>query len=216
MDIDRMLSSKGMQEWLQQAHRTRRSLEQYKKTFQNNKPFPHLELHHFLNEEKAKQLLAALQKEPLYEKEADLFKFMQSNDFAATNIPLLRSFQEFLSSEECVAFLEYITETKLKAKEIDMAASLYQNTDYLLPHDDRLEKRKIAYMCYFSNFKDNDGGKLLLYSTENKKPLESEKAVIPEFNMFVCFKVSEKSFHEVEEIIVNKQRITIGGWFHGH
>ena len=215
MNMHTILSDKSMQEWIQISYRNTKKIEELKKKIQNNTPFPHLELHTFFNEERLTKVLKALRKEEFLEKESDLFKFMQTHDFSTSSITELQEFKNFLSSKAFFAYMKEITEIKLKEKSIDISASLYQNTDYLLPHDDQLEGRKIAFIIYLSNLEEKDGGKLILYRTKGAIPREEEKAIIPQFNTFVFFKVSEKSFHEVEELITNKQRITIGGWFHG-
>mgnify|MGYP003342408719 CR=1 FL=1 len=46
-------------------------------------------------------------------------------------------------------------------KKVDLFASLYQDTDFLLPHDDKLESRKIAFIIYLSNLEKKDGGEVL-------------------------------------------------------
>ncbi len=215
MELKTALSGKVLQEWLNSEYLSIKKIEKVRKNFQNNKPFPHIALFNFLKEEKAKKLLHALQKETFEEKEADLFKFMQTKDLAGTKNSIVADFHTILASEEFITYMSYVTDSKLKKGKVDMSGSLYQNTDYLLPHDDRLETRKVAYMVYLSTLKERDGGKLILYSTANKQPVEEETAIVPEFNTLVFFKVSEKSFHEVEEVITNIQRITLGGWFHG-
>lgn len=214
MDIHKALSDKEMINWLNNKYRNTKAIAELNKKFKNHSPFSHIEMHDFLNPEKVKTILKALKKEEFLEKESDLFKFMQTHDFKTVDNKELKEFYHFLSSEAFITFIEAITELKISTK-IDMSASLYQNTDFLLPHDDRLEKRKIAYMLYLTELKVNEGGKLLLYKTKAGHPSEPEEAITSKFNTFIIFKVSEKSFHEVEEVIANTQRITIGGWFHG-
>ncbi|HIH14735.1 MAG: 2-oxoglutarate and iron-dependent oxygenase protein [archaeon GW2011_AR17] len=215
MNIQEALSEKFLQEWIKQEYRKKEKIADLKKRFQSNTPFPHLELHHFFNEQKLRKVLQSLEKEEFLEKESDLFKFMQTHDFATSSTQELVEFKEFISSKSFLVYMEEITGIKLKDGSIDISASLYQNTDYLLPHDDQREGRKIAFMIYLSNLEAQDGGKLILYKTKGSIPREEEKAITPQFNSFVFFKVTNKSFHEVEEVLVNKQRITIGGWLHG-
>lgn len=215
MNIEQALSNKSLQVWIKQSYRAKTKIQELKKQFQSNSPFPHLELHHFFNEEKLAKVLQSLKKEEFLEKESDLFKFMQTHDFATSSTKELTELRRFLSSKPFLVYMEEITGIKLKEDSIDISASLYQNTDYLLPHDDQLEGRKIAFMLYLSTFEARDGGKLVLYKTKGTIPREEEKTIIPQCNSFVFFKVTEKSFHEVEEVLTNKQRITIGGWFHG-
>ncbi|MDP3728991.1 MAG: 2OG-Fe(II) oxygenase family protein [bacterium] len=215
MNIEQAISDKTLQDWIKPGYRTRNKIQELKRLFQNNAPFPHLELQNFFDEEKLAKVVHSLAKEVFLEKESDLFKFMQTHDFATSSTEELIELRKLLSSKPFLVYMEEITGIKLKEKSIDISASLYQNTDYLLPHDDQLEGRKIAFIIYLSNFEARDGGKLILYKTKGTIPREEEKTIIPQFNSFVFFKATDKSFHEVEEIMVNKQRITIGGWLHG-
>jgi Rps23 Pro-64 3,4-dihydroxylase Tpa1-like proline 4-hydroxylase len=78
-----------------------------------------------------------------------------------------------------------------------------------------LEGRSIAYVFYLSTLNKSEGGSLGLYSSKNKKPIKIAKRIQPEFNSFIFFKVSDISFHEVEEITSKKSRVSINGWLHG-
>jgi Rps23 Pro-64 3,4-dihydroxylase Tpa1-like proline 4-hydroxylase len=92
-----------------------------------------------------------------------------------------------------------------------MSAFIYDDTDYLLPHDDRLEGRKIAYVVQVGdNFAKEDGGALQLL--EGKKVV---KSISPSYNAFTIFKVSSKSWHQVQEVLSSKKRVSFAGWFHG-
>ena len=203
-----------MQHWLNHKYLSLRWLEDQKKRYPSITPFSHLELKDFLKKNKAKELLLELSKQKFNELESDLFKFMQSQDFSKLKNKTLQDFRNFLLSEEFRTYLGHLTKQRLK-KSIDCWASLYQNTDYLLPHDDQLKGRKIAYMLYLSDLEVKDGGQLILFKTKNKRPIEEVKAILPQFNTFMFFTVTPKTFHEVDEVITNKQRIAVGGWFHG-
>ena len=156
------------------------------------------------------KVLPALRKEMFIRKEADLFQFSQTQDLVSTKSKILQKFRSFLSSPELVTYLSNLTNTNLKAKEIDMSGTLYQDTDFLLCHDDRLEGRKIAYFVYLSTLDRKDGGRLLLYDQLEKVAA----SIIPTFNTFAFFAVSAKSLHVVEEMVRPKQRLAISGWFH--
>ena len=133
---------------------------------------------------------------------------------ASHNPPEFSGFK-IKQSYGCSAKKEYTDKIEKRLKNIDMHAHLYGQGDYLLFHDDVVEKRKIAYILYLSKgFSVKDGGRLELYNVEN--PLKPQKSIIPDFNSFLCFKVSRKSLHAVEEIKTRKQRVTIGGWFYGN
>ena len=62
------------------------------------------------------------------------------------------------------------------------------------------------------------GGALDLFSTNNVNLPEFpvSKKIYPKNNQFVFFKVSKKSFHQVDEVLnFDYPRLTINGWFHG-
>ena len=179
--------------------------------FSSSNPFPHLELKDFFREDRAKKLLLALSKEKFIPKEADLLKLKQTNDLASSSVRELQGFRKFLLSEDFMSYMESITGFTLKRGVIDLAGSLYEDTDYLLCHDDQLEGRKIAFLFYLSSMGKNEGGSLGLLDTQ----LRTVKRIVPRFNTFAFFEVSPHSFHEVEEMLKDRQRITLGGWFHG-
>src|SRR3989344_9386754 len=104
--------------------------------------------------------------------------------------------------------MQKITGLKLNGQ-IDLFCSLYQDTDYLLVHDDQLKGRKIAFMIYLNDLTEKDGGALALYDNKDKVPNKITKIVLPRLNSFVFFEVSPISFHSVEEVISKKQRIAL-------
>lgn len=187
----------------------------FENSFAKAEPFPYLEIKNFLSDEKAKNILKALLKEKFYEKESDLFKFLQTDDLNFAKNKCLLEFRNFLCSKEFIDYMGKITNIKLKYGVVDISGSIYRNTDYLLCHDDRLEGRKIAYLFYLSDFTLKEGGSLNLFSSKKGLPDKVIKKIFPKFNTFVFFEVSDLSFHEVEEVLTDKQRIAIGGWFHG-
>jgi len=197
--------------WLNEKHISESGRNKMKATFTKATPFPHLEIKDFLKENKAKTLLLALAKERFILKEADLFKFKHTNDITSSSVKELKDFRGFLLCEEFLSYMESITGLTLKRGAMDLAASLYEDTDYLLPHDDQLEGRKIAFLLYLSTMGKSVGGALGLLD----KKLKTVKRIVPQFNTFAFFEVSPHSYHEVEEVLKDKQRITLGGWFHG-
>ena len=51
---------------------------------------------------------------------------------------------------------------------------------------------------------------------ENGIPkIESTKDLLPQRNSFCLFSVHVNSFHQVKEVLSEKGRLTVGGWFHG-
>jgi Rps23 Pro-64 3,4-dihydroxylase Tpa1-like proline 4-hydroxylase len=167
-----------------------------------NKPFPHIIIDDFLDDDLFVAVCEALEDLPIERKEADLFQFDQSEDLSKTEIPALQQLQQKLLELDLSNF-------DVKSKLIDMFAAFYYDTDHLLPHDDQLDTRKVAYTFYLAA--PEAGGKLALI--ENKKPFDKTHVdVLP--NRLVLFKVSPESWHEVEEVQGELPRISISGWFH--
>lgn len=204
-----------LQSWLNPFHLQQNKIKEYQRIFFQNKPFPHLELKQLFKQEKVKALLEALKMEKFGFRESDLYTFFQTNDFSLTQNKLLQEFRTFLSSPEFISLLSAITGEKLKENSIDLSASVYERTHHLLPHDDQVEGRKIAYSFYLTSLREEDGGALALYTAKQNKPTKITQRLVPEENAFAIFLVSKISFHEVEEVLADKQRIAISGWFHG-
>jgi phosphatidylinositol glycan class S len=192
-------------EWVNSVYARR--IAGLKKQFSSNKPFPHLVLGNFFSP-KIKTVAKQLLKERFYEQNSDLFQFEQTDDCRNAKQPAVKEFYKFFSSRGFIAFISQITGKNLKS--IDMSGFIYDDTDYLLPHDDRLSGRKIAYVIQLGdNFKEADGGALQFF--KGKKIV---KSVPPRFNTLIIFEVSSKSLHQVQEV-VSKRRISFAGWFHG-
>ncbi|HLC81854.1 MAG TPA: 2OG-Fe(II) oxygenase family protein [Candidatus Nanoarchaeia archaeon] len=187
--------------------------DKLKTKFKANLPFPNLALENFFNREKMIALLRALAKEQFHLKDSDLFTFFQTYDFRATKNRPVKEFRDFFASPEFIDYLSKISNTKLKNNP-ECFATIYQDTNYLLPHDDHVENRKIAYMVYLSNLSKKEGGTLNFYSSRKGLPLKIAKKIAVSFNTLVLFEVSKKSFHSVSEVTAKKQRLTVTGWFY--
>ncbi|MBI2112301.1 2OG-Fe(II) oxygenase [Candidatus Woesearchaeota archaeon] len=176
------------------------------KSFMAAKPFPCLVIDQFLSQRKCKELLSALQKEKFTLKESDLFTFWQSSELK-DHLRFSSLVQIFQSSEWKQKIFE-LTRIPISS-EIDLFGSLYQSTNHLLPHDDRLAGRRIAFVFFLNTLKKNQGGRLQLFQ-ENKVT----KKITPASGRLVLFAVSSQSVHSVEEVYFGK-RWALSGWFHG-
>jgi len=201
-----------MENWLDNNYLNQENISKFKKEFLENKPFAHLSIKNFLKKEKAIELLKKLQQEKFYLKDSDLFTFLQTNDIISTEVKVLKEFRDFFNSEKFINYIFRLTGVVISNDKLDMFASLYQDTHYLLPHDDQLDSRKIAYVLFLSN--QQSSGALALYDSKEGTPQKVVKEIFPEFNKLILFEVSDKSFHEIKEVIGNTQRIAITGWFH--
>ena len=104
-------------------------------------------------------------------------------------------------------------------QDISLFCARYDYTDYLLCHDDQLEDRRIAFIWYLvpKSWQEEDGGALDLFDrdAETGQPMKVVRSLVPSRNSFVFFEVTEKSFHQVAEILSrDRTRLSVGGWFH--
>lgn len=202
--------NKNNEQWLPEPYHAERKQRLLRTAFQTAQPFPHLILPDLFSEEKVIPAVQAIQQLSFFPKAADLFQFKQSEDFSGIPQPTLQDFRDMLRSPEFMLFIEKITGVQLKKGVIDLAASLYQDTDFLLCHDDRLENRALAFILYFSTLTKDQGGALCFYDAQENLV----KKILPTWNTLVLFRVSKKSLHAVEEVI-DAQRLAVGGWYHG-
>ena len=179
----------------------------------DNHPYPHWILQNVFPENSAKQSAAALDSFKFTRSVSDLFQFWQTADFKTLKLPQpLHELYHHFSSKNFISYIAKLTHTKLSST-IDMSAFRYEDTDYLLPHDDQLEGRKIAYVLNLSTLKEKEGGALELFENNKSNPTKFVKRYQPVFNSLVLFQVSPTSWHQVAEVI-KKNRLTITGWFH--
>jgi Rps23 Pro-64 3,4-dihydroxylase Tpa1-like proline 4-hydroxylase len=64
------------------------------------------------------------------------------------------------------------------------------------------------------DFTKKDGGALSFFATKAGKPTKVAHSFVPTDNTLFLFKVSEKSFHRVDEVLTEKKRLTLTGWFY--
>lgn len=87
-----------------------------------------------------------------------------------------------------------------------------------MPHDDRLEERKFAFIFYLSpEWREEFGGLLHLFDhiPEENRPITIAKSLLPKSNSFVFFQVKANSWHAVSEVLSeDKPRLSLNGWFH--
>ena len=184
-----------------------------KAKFQKAKPYSHIGIPNFLKN--PEQVFTAIKSEQFFKKDSDLFSFSQTNNLFYSKNLVIQSTVNLFSSQTFSSLIGAISGIKLKEGALDVFGSLYEKTDYLLCHDDRVEDRKIAFILYLpENFSQKDGGSLALYSTKKNHPNKKTISYPPMQNSLFIFKVSEISWHEVEEVLSDKKRYAIGGWLH--
>lgn len=185
-------------------------IKKLNREFNSNKPFPHLILKNFFDKGKIREFAIELVKNEEFKfKESDLFSFAQTKDLVSAKDYTVKSFYDLINSDEFKEFLFEITGIKTNGK-IDCSGFIYADTDHLLPHDDRLDKRKIAYTLNLSEeFTTKDGGFLEFFDND-----QIVKKIMPMFNTFIIFKViTDKTYHQVSEVTSNKKRLSVSGWY---
>jgi Rps23 Pro-64 3,4-dihydroxylase Tpa1-like proline 4-hydroxylase len=205
--------------WLAPKYQTPAALAKNAQTYVTAKPFPHIVLPGIFTPSKVTALRTAIlalhKRGGFTHKESDLFSLAQTHDFRNEKTGPIAELVQFFKSAEWNAYLKALTHVSLSGKELDIGASLYTSTDYLLCHDDQVTGRKIAFIYYLcDDFAVTDGGALVLLDSKGKQPGKIVKRYAPKFNTLAMFTVSAKSWHAVEEVVSSKKRFSINGWFH--
>jgi prolyl 3-hydroxylase /prolyl 3,4-dihydroxylase len=184
------------------------------KRFRTARPFSHICLERFLIPRRFAMVRRSLVRQHFYEKRSDLFQFSQTVDLSEVDDLVLRAFYEFLASPEFAMWVSRICGVRLRSGALDVFGAKYQKTDYLLCHDDRLARRKVAYIFYFGDsFGVRDGGELELFSSRAGQPSSVGLSYLPRPNSLILFLVSPVSFHAVREVLSSRKvRYSIGGW----
>ncbi|CAF1381420.1 unnamed protein product, partial [Didymodactylos carnosus] len=189
-----------------------------------HEPFSHSIIDDFIIDENNSylhQLAIELNNIKFNKKDNDLYKFKQSDDLTNITLPAIEKIKQFLY----INFKDWLikaTGIQLIDK-IDMTCSIYRHTDYLLCHDDDIhgdvEGRRIAFIYYLVplTWSHQDGGTLDLFDIdENQQPIRIAQSLIPKHNRLTFFEVSDKSYHQVAEVLNEMDtRLSINGWFHG-
>lgn len=181
-------------------------------------------------------LLRSVRKEVLSEiaftkKETDIYKVFQSGDLAnlsglnwddLSRLPSLYKLRAAIYSQEFRDFISKVTGCgKLSGSKTDMSINTYTKGCHLLTHDDVIGSRRVSFILYLPDpeftWKPHYGGALRLFPSIVPNVPETDFSVklVPQFNQIAFFTVQPGlSFHDVEEVRVDKQRLSIQGWFH--
>ena len=185
-------------------------------------PFPLCVIQDAFQDSFLHSLKSSLLEQPFGRKSNDLYSFVQTKDLKGCQDPFLSQFREIIYSPQMIAFVSSLVGIPLSSSVIDLAGQQYFPGDYLLCHDDRLDSRKIAFICYLvdpDGWDEEDGGSLDLFHSlpqQDKPTSEIGYQLFPKWNHFAFFEVTKKSFHQVAENISSKGRIriSIAGWYH--
>jgi len=213
MELVEALSSDLLRKWLNPHVLDEKLLEKYRQEFTTAQPFPHLYIDDFLLEERLEEVAEALTEQEFEMKESDLFQLAQTLDFDDLDNSQLLAFKNLFRSQPFLRFMEFLTGIDLST-DVDCLGNIYQDTDYLLCHDDKLVKRKVAYIFYLTDLLEEDGGALHLFDNEDRHPTTIVKSIQPRYNRLTFFQVTRASFHEVGEVLgPDIYRVSISGWF---
>jgi prolyl 3-hydroxylase /prolyl 3,4-dihydroxylase len=185
-------------------------------SIESSEPFKHWTVHNFLSQKKFIACREALLAQKFSEHNADLFYYLGSSDLTKSSNTVITKLYKTIASNRFLQKIEKITNIK-GLSHVDMAGFIYPKTGYLLPHDDRLQGRKIAYIYYLSTLEIPDGGALEFFNTDaNYAPTKVAKSIQPVENTLILFEVNQKSFHQIAEVVSDTKRITVAGWFCGN
>lgn len=180
-----------------------------------SKPFPHVVVKDFLDEPTLDLVIDALAGLEYDFKESDLFSYWASVELTDINHPAINILRDDIGDKSWRDNVSKSFNVK-KLSNIDMAAYVYGLGDFLLPHDDQVEGRIIAYSLHLTpEINKEMGGALNLFEADNTGKSKLVDSIIPEYNSLIMFEVSNHSWHEVSEILIDIQRLTVTGWYHG-
>ncbi|KAH3667274.1 hypothetical protein OGAPHI_002923 [Ogataea philodendri] len=164
-------------------------------------------------------------------KETDIYKVFQSGDLANLSgmtkqdlerLPSLYKLRSAIYSQTFRDYVSYVTNCgKLSGVKTDMSINTYSKGCHLLTHDDVIGSRRVSFILYMpepgKTWKPHYGGSLRLFDSVVPNVPRSDHycKFTPQFNQIAFFTVQPGlSFHDVEEVRVDKQRLSIQGWFH--
>jgi hypothetical protein len=178
-------------------------------------PYPHVIVKDFLDESTLDLVIDALAGLEYDFKESDLFSYWASVELTDIDHPAINILRDDLGDELWRKKVAEAFSSK-PLSSIDMAAYVYGLGDFLLPHDDQVEERIIAYSLHLTpEITEDMGGSLQIFNVVENNNSEIADSIIPEYNSLIMFEVSKHSWHQVGEILQDIQRLTVTGWYHG-
>ncbi|CAL9734066.1 prolyl 3,4-dihydroxylase Tpa1p [Monosporozyma servazzii] len=211
---------------------TKEFKDDMKSTILNNKPFEWGCIDDLVDDQLLRDIRTEVETQIQFtEKETDIYKVNQSGDLANLSnldsetlqrLPNLFKLQQILYSNKFRDFMSYITQSgPLSNCKVDLSVNTYKKGCHLLVHDDVIGSRRISFIIYLPDpnrkWKDHYGGGLRLFPTVDFNIPHSDPVakLVPQFNQFAFFKIQPGySWHDVEEVKVDKHRLSIQGWYH--
>jgi Rps23 Pro-64 3,4-dihydroxylase Tpa1-like proline 4-hydroxylase len=200
---------------------------QFTEQYNNARPYPHCILKTVFQEGFFELLVKEIKDNSKVNfKESDLFKFYQSIDLANLNnitdsMPTVMQLRQVLYSDEWRSFIEAIAglEPGTLNQQVDCACNCHVSGCHLLCHDDVIGTRKISYILYLTDedWKQEEGGALELYEADSERLPTAVPAAcaLPIRNSMAFFAVEPGvSFHAVQEVLGDRPRLSLQGWYH--
>ena len=177
-------------------------------------PFPHVIVKDFLDSATLDLAIDALAGLEYDFKESDLFSYWASIDLTAINHPAINILRNDIGDDTWRKKVAKSFKVK-QFSSIDLAAYVYGQGDFLLPHDDQVEGRIIAYSLHLTpEITEETGGALNIFKANKEGKSKLVDSILPEYNSLILFEVSDHSWHQVSEITSDIQRLTLTGWYY--
>ncbi|KAL3232937.1 hypothetical protein RNJ44_04853 [Nakaseomyces bracarensis] len=211
---------------------TKEYREELKNQIDTSAPYHWGNIHQLVSDDLLRSVRKEIETEIHFtKKETDIYKVNQSGDLAnlsgldwndLSRLPNMYKLREILYSDVYRDFIGYVTGAgKLSGSKMDMSVNTYTKGCHLLTHDDVIGSRRISFILYLPDpdrkWKPQYGGGLRLFSSILPNIPETDPCAkfVPQFNEIAFFKVLPGfSFHDVEEVKVDKHRLSIQGWYH--
>ena len=149
------------------------------------RPFPHVVVKNFLDPPTLDLAIDALAGLEYDFKESDLFSYWASIELTDVNHPAINILRDDLGDQTWRKKVAESFKIK-KLSSIDMAAYVYGLGDFLLPHDDQVEGRIIAYSLHLTpEITDETGGALNIFKADKDGKSELVDSLIPEYNSLI-------------------------------
>ena len=156
-------------------------------------PFPHVVVEDFLDEDTLDLVIDALAGLEYSFSESDLFSYWASVKLTDIDHPALNVLRQDLGDKIWRTEVAKAFQVS-KLSKIDLAAYVYGLGDFLLPHDDQVENRVIAYSLHLTpDLEEEDGGCVDLFQANKAGKSKLVKRIIPKFNSLNMFEVSATS-----------------------
>ena len=177
-------------------------------------PFAHVVIDDALTADDVAELFEIIEDEPVEFGATDIYAFDATAPVPTT--PAMTT----LRDDFAAALSPVLTQLSGRAvSRVDMRAYAYRPGHYLLPHTDHQDElgRILAYAYYLPTPEPPVGGELELFAAPLQDGLlgsaTSTQLFTPRPNRLVVFDVSERSLHQVREV-VQGLRLSLAGWFY--